>query len=343
MLRKLFILLGEQVFVSTSIGIALTAPGYQRPEDLLRDAETAMYRAKANGKARHEIFDNRMHAHVLSLLKLEADLRQALDRQEFCLEYQPIVSLATGKITSVEALIRWQRPEHGFLYPASFIDEAEDCGLIVPIGAWVLRTACSQIRLRHQAGYKNLGVSVNISARQFYDEDLPRLVKDVLRDSCLPARCLELEITERVAMQDVDLTIQTLQELTEIGVKVAMDDFGHGYSALGYLRRYPLNTLKIDRSFLSELSEKPEDAGITTAIVAIGHVLHLNVIAEGVETPEQLEFLASQECDHVQGFLISRPLPPGELTTLLEAGDILLPETSQGLRFYPNGHKKIGR
>jgi EAL domain-containing protein (putative c-di-GMP-specific phosphodiesterase class I) len=258
-----------------------------------------------------------MHVQVLAQLELEADLRQAIEREELRLVYQPIVSLRSGQIVAVEALLRWQHPERGLLNPADFLDMAEETGLIVPVGAFGLREACTQGRAWHEAGFPDLRLAVNISARQFMEKNLPRLVKSTLVETGFPSHCLEIEITEKTAMQDIDLTIRTLVELSGVEVQVSIDDFGSGYSALGYLKRFPVNSLKIDRSFISDVISDPDDAAITSAIIAMAHVLKLNVVAEGVETEAQMEFLKSQQCDHIQGYLISHALPVKDITYLL--------------------------
>lgn len=316
-LAKPFDLHGRRIYTSSSIGIALTSSKYRRVEDLLRDADIAMYRAKSKGKARYEVFDTHMHTQALKKLEIEADLRQAILQEQFRLHYQPILSLESGEITGVEALLRWQHPERGLLMPVDFLEVAEETKLIVPIGEWVLRAACLQARDWHAAGYPGLRISVNISAHQFQDKNLPHLVKSILTETGLPPQCLEVEITEQTAMQDIDTTVRTLVDLSKVRVQIALDDFGNGYSALGYLKRFPVNSLKIDRSFVSEVTSNQDDAAITSAIIAMAHVLDLKVIAEGVETKDQLKFLQNQRCDSIQGFLISRGLPAEEIVHLL--------------------------
>ena len=308
---------GNRVYINASIGIAFTSPDYKRSDDLLRDADTAMYRAKSKGQARIEIFDAPMHTQTLRMLQMEAGLRQALKKNQLRLHYQPILSLKSGKITGVEALLRWQHPKRGLLLPGEFLSLAEETELILPIGEWVLRTACTQARAWHESGYSGLPVAVNISARQFLDKNLPKIIQTILAETGLPPGYLEIEITEQTAMQDIDLTINTLVELRDVSVQISIDDFGNGYSALGYLKLFPVNTLKIDRSFIIDVSRREDDAAITSAIIAMAHVLNLNVIAEGVETEEQMNFLLAQQCDNIQGFLISRALPPEELVHLL--------------------------
>jgi diguanylate cyclase (GGDEF)-like protein/PAS domain S-box-containing protein len=313
----------HELAVTASIGIALTQRdngetlGYTTPEEILRDADTAMYHAKSLGKARHIIFDASMHAHAVAQLELEADLRRAIDRQEFVVYYQPVFSLTTGAITSAEALLRWQHPTRGLIPPGEFIGIAEDTGLIVPIGEWVLRTACAQIRAWRQRGYSQLRVAVNFSGRQFQRHSLAAQVKQILLDTAVPPQALEIEITERVAMQDADLSARVLQELDEIGIEISIDDFGNSYSALGSLRRFPFRNLKIDRSFLRNIDTDADNAAITTAIIAMARSLKLHVVAEGVETPAQLDFLRAQRCDEAQGYLLSHPLTADQFTALL--------------------------
>ncbi len=322
-LSKPFCLDGHEVFTTASIGIATSAPHYERPEELLRDADMAMYRAKARGKARHEMFDAEMHTRALALLQLESELRRAVDRQEFVIHYQPIVSLVHGQITGIEALLRWDHPRRGLILPAEFIALAEETGLIVPIGEWLLRAACLQTRGWHATGGAHLRVLVNLSARQFQDQNMLHLVRGVLAETGLPSTALQLEVTETVAMQDVERSIATLKELSAMGVQLSIDDFGTGYSSLSYLKRFPLNSLKIDQSFIRHLTTDPDDATITSCITALAHNLDLTVIAEGVETEEQLAFLRRQQCDEVQGHLFSRPVPAEECARLLREGRCL--------------------
>ena len=331
-IRKPFDLNGNRVFTTASIGIALSrsgvpvdrdsstciAPTQGCRDDLLREAETAMHRAKSLGKARHEIFDESMHTEVSSRLELENDLWQALERDECQLYYQPIVSVDTEKITGCEALLRWRHPARGFISPAEFIPIAEETGSILPIGEWVLRTACVQNRAWQDATHPHLQVAVNVSARQFQHQDLPQLVKKVLKETGIIPHALKVEITESIAMEDTDLTMAILNTLSEIGVQVSMDDFGTGYSSLSYLTQLPIDILKIDQAFVTDLPDDSEKAALATAILAMAQSLNLNVIAEGVETGEQLAFLRSKGCDEIQGYLFSPPVPAEEFTRLLE-------------------------
>lgn len=307
----------QEVFPSASIGIAFTSSTYSRPEDLLRDADTAMYRAKANGKARFEIFHADMHTRALAMLQLEAHLWQAVARQEFQVHYQPIVAIESGEITGVEALLRWRHPERGLIPPEEFIPLAEENGLILPIGEWVLRTACKQTKSWHEAGYTSLRVAVNISSRQFQDPNFAAMIQSVLDETGLDGHFLELEITESIAMQDSDRTIALLHELNVTGVQISIDDFGNRYSSLGYLNRFPIHTLKIDRSFVDDISDNQDGAAIATAIITMAHVLKLNVIAEGVQTEKQLAFLALRQCDEIQGYFVRPAMPPDAITKLL--------------------------
>lgn len=306
---------GQEVFSTVSIGIALSATGYQNEADILRDADAAMYRAKAHGRARYELFDTKMHTIAMRDLKLEADLRQAVERGEFLLYYQPVVSLTESRITGVEALLRWQHPERGIILPAEFIPVAEEAGVIVKIGEWVLRIACAQNKMWQDAGHQLLCVKVNFSARQFQQENCLEFVKDVLQETGLPPHALEIEITESIAMQDYH--IETLNELCGLGIKTSIDDFGIGYSSLGSLKRFPIDSVKIDKSFIKDITTDHNAKAIVTAIIAMAHSLKMKVVAEGVETKEQLAFLHSLRCDEIQGYLFSLPVPCRELTNLL--------------------------
>lgn len=300
---------GHEVYATASIGIALSAPRYESEHEVLRDADTAMYRAKALGKARHEMFDAEMHDRAVARLRLEAELRQAIEAEEFRVHYQPIVAGPGGRIVGLEALVRWEHPRRGMISPGEFIPVAEETGLIVPIGSWVLQTACERLKQWHAEGYPDLRMAVNCSARQFEQAGFDEIVGDILESTGLDGRFIELEITEGVVMKDIGATVATLHGLRARDIRIAIDDFGTGYSALGYLKSLPITTLKIDQSFVRDVNADPGTAAIVGAIVNLAHSLQLNVIAEGVETPEQLDFLLSQDCDEYQGFLISRPIP----------------------------------
>ncbi len=318
-----FVLQGVEVFTSASIGIAQMNASYARPEDLLRDADTAMYRAKSSGRARFQVFDTEMHARSLALLQMEAELRRAIEREEFELYYQPVVAINGGHITAVEALLRWNHPSRGTVLPKEFMALAEETGLIVPIGMWVLHTACVQLKRWRETGYSELVLSVNVSGRQFQDIGFRDQLQTTLQDVGLPGSALQLEITENAAMQDFELTTQTIQDLGRMGIRISIDDFGASYSSLGYLKRYPVSSIKIDQTFIRNVVDNLDDAAITTAIIAIGHVLNLNVIAEGVETQMQLDFLTAQNCDEIQGYILDHPMPAVDFTERLMLGHLL--------------------
>ena len=312
---------GQELFTSASIGIALSATGYERPEDILRDADTAMYKAKSQGKARHAMFDTGMHERAVVLLQMEADLRRAIERSELRVHYQPIVSLASGIIVGVEALARWQHPLRGLVPPAEFIPLAEETGLIMPIGRWVLVEACRQMVIwRDTFGAEHpLEVAVNLSGRQLALPDLVSQIGEVLRESGLEPSRLRLEITESVVMEHPEVVSTMLQELRRLGVKLSIDDFGTGYSSLAYLQRFPADTLKIDRSFVSPMGSRGENSEIARTIVTIGHNLGMRVVAEGVETAEQLAHLRGLECEGAQGYFISKPLCSEDASQLIGA------------------------
>jgi diguanylate cyclase (GGDEF)-like protein len=310
---------GREVFVTASIGIALSSERLGTPEEVLRDADLAMYHAKAKGKARHEIFDGTMSAPALDRMDLEMDLRSAITNRDFRLHYQPILRLDTGRIVEVEALIRWQHEKRGLLQPDAFIGLTEETGLIVPIGQWVLTEACRQARTWQIEFPRNpaLGMSVNLSAKQFQNPKLVEEITDALTMSGLDPACLKLEITESVVMQDVPATLAKLRELKDLGIRLAIDDFGTGYSSLGYLKRFPVDTLKIDRSFVKGLSHEGGDSAIVRAVVTVAKSLNMDVTAEGIETEQQRLELKALGCDLGQGFLFGRPSAPEHLKPLL--------------------------
>ncbi|OLP19249.1 hypothetical protein BST81_05670 [Leptolyngbya sp. 'hensonii'] len=310
---------GHEVFTTASIGIALSETGYDRPEDLLRDADIAMYRAKSLGRARHEVFDTEMYARAVELLMLQNDLRWAVERQEFLVYYQPIVSLVTGQIGGFEALVRWQHPQRGLIPPVQFIPVAEETGLIVSIGAWVLREACHQI-CRWQREFPSeppLTISVNLSGRQFSQPGLVQEVTDVLAETNLNPRCLKLEITETVVMENTESVIATLRQLKALGVQLQIDDFGTGYASLSYLHRFPTDTLKIDQSFVRRIGSEDNSLEIVRAIVTLAHSLGMTVTAEGVETEAQMIQLRAILCEYGQGFFFSKAVTREDAALLL--------------------------
>ena len=304
---------------TASIGIAMYNSNYTEAQEMLRDADSAMYRAKVQGGNRYQIFDITMYENALSLLQLETDLKLAVEKQEWQVYYQPIVKLESGEISGVEALVRWMHPTRGMVMPLDFIAIAEETGLILQIGEYVLRQACAQARIWRDNGYPKLWVSVNISGRQFQDKTLVKMIEQVLEETGLPSDGLRLEITESVAMKDLAHSVNVLKDLNKLGVNISLDDFGKGYSSLSYLKQFPLKVLKIDRSFIQNDETNKNSEAITSAIIFMGQTLNMEVVAEGVETEEQLNFLKSQFCDEVQGFLFGRPMPGDELTKVLNS------------------------
>lgn len=317
-LEAAFHLRGHEVFSSASIGIALSATGYERAEDMLRDADTAMYRAKALGRARHVVFDQAMHTRAVALQRLETDLRRAVEKSEFRLQYQPVISLADGRLASLEGLVRWSRGEGGLVMPNDFIGFAEETGLIVPIGGWVLSEVCRQIAAWSGNGRRAPFVSVNVSPRQLARTDFMAEVHRILRENGLEGERFGVEITE-TALMEGDSVRARLTELRDLGVRVLLDDFGTGYSSLSYLLRFPIDFLKIDASFVDGLERDPERVEVVRGILAVGHNLRMKVIAEGVENARQAEVLRSLGCDYGQGFYWSKPVDAYELGSLLSA------------------------
>jgi diguanylate cyclase (GGDEF)-like protein len=309
----------QRVFLSASIGVVAGDQAYQQPDDVLRDADLAMYAAKAQGKARSVLFTPQLREHALDRLGLERDLRLALERGEFRLHYQPILALDTNQITGFEALIRWQHPERGCIAPGDFIPLAETSGLIGPITSWVLQEACRQMRAwqLQSPGYAGLSISVNLSPRLFTQPELPQMVAGALAASGLRPEHLRLEITESIIVREAENTKKILDGWRRQGIQVHMDDFGTGYSSLSYLHKFPIDTLKIDRSFISLIQSRSDRSEIVRTIIALARDLNIKVIAEGVETAEQMEFLREMGCQSAQGFFISRPLTPEAAQALL--------------------------
>ena len=309
---------GRELFVTTSMGVAVYPSDGHDAETLVRNADSAMYRAKEQGRDNYQLYTPAMNAKAVERLSLESRLRQAVANDELELHFQPFFDLKTTKVLGAEALLRWRHPELGLIPPGEFIPIAELSGLIVPIGEWVLRTACAEARKWHEKGFSGLTVSVNLSSRQFQQADLVSQVTSALADTGLEPDKLDLEITESNAMQNAEHSINTLGRLKKQGVRISMDDFGTGYSSLNYLKRFPIDRIKLDQSFVRDLPGDKDDAAIAMAVIAMGRSLELVVIAEGVETEEQLEFLKDRDCDQLQGFLFSRPLPPDDFATFLE-------------------------
>lgn len=322
---------GHEFFISSSVGVAVYPTDGATPEELIKHADIAMYRAKETGRNNFQFYTSAMNERALERLRIEGDLRNALEREEFILHYQPQVDLRTGKIVGVEALIRWEHPELGMIPPMRFIGLAEETGLIVPIGAWVIRTACMQNKAWQASGLGYLRMSVNLSSRQFAQQDLLESIALALQEAELAPEYLEIELTESLVMADVDHAIGILRELKALGVKLSIDDFGTGYSSLSYLKRFPIDVLKIDRSFVNDITTDPDDAAIVASIISLAHSLRLTVIAEGVETEAQLAYLQQHDCDQIQGYFFSRPVTAQALESMLQDSKRLQIETTGSL------------
>ncbi|MEW5917746.1 MAG: EAL domain-containing protein, partial [Gemmatimonadota bacterium] len=305
--------------VTASIGVALSSSANERPEYLLRSADMAMYRAKSAGRNRFEMFDRAMHAEALARLQIENELRRAVDNQDFLLYYQPIISLTTGRIEMVEALIRWKHPERGIVAPAEFVTVAEETGLIVPMGRWALHTACRQVKTwQEELGWEEpVGLSVNLSVRQFGQVDLVRMVGATLQETQLAASSLHLEITESAIISQSHPAVNIIHDLRALGVAIHLDDFGTGYSSLSYLHRIPLDAIKIDRAFTSAIDSENLSREVVRAILGLVRAVGVDAIAEGVNSETQIEVLRELGCDYAQGYLFSRPLPADEMRELL--------------------------
>ena len=308
---------GRRVDLTTSIGISVYPDDGQDAESLLRSADNAMSRAKSRGRNNFQLSIPELTEEAAQRLTLQADLRQAIEREELVLHYQPVLSLITGRIVEMEALVRWQHPEKGLIMPAAFIDVAEKAGMMVPLGDWVMGKAARQARRWQEMGFPELRIAINLSPSQFHERNLVTSVRKALDESQIKPETLELEITEGVAMEDADVTVANLLALRDLKVGVSIDDFGTGYSSLSYLKRFPVTTLKIDRSFVTDVVTNSADAGIVRAVVAMAHGLKLNVIAEGVETKEQFAYLRENGCDALQGYWFSRPLAVDKVDGLL--------------------------
>ncbi len=311
---------GQEVFLSGSIGISLFPEDGKTFEDLMMAAEAAVSKAKTQGKNNYQFYTANMNSRASEMLQLEGALRRALEQGQFVPHFQPLVDLQSGAPIGMETLLRWQHPERGLVSPAEFIPLAEETGLIVPVGEWVLHAACKQLGQWQKLGLPPLKITVNISARQFWQANLTKVVAKILRETGIDPRLLELELTESMVMQDVEGAIGAMNELTSMGVRLAIDDFGTGYSSLSTLKRFPIHTLKIDRSFVSDVTTGASDAAIASSIITLGQNLGLNVIAEGIETDDHWNFLKEKGCRQGQGFLFSRPLPADQMEAYLVKG-----------------------
>ncbi len=314
---RVFVLPDGELFISTCIGISIYPNDGSDTETLIKNADMAMYRAKEQGRSRYHLYTSSMDEQAFHRLTMENSLRKALQREEFSLYYQPKVNIKTGKIVCLEALVRWENPELGLVQPKQFIPLAEDTGLIVPLGEWVLRTACAQNKTWQLLNYPPMRVAVNFSPRQFQQPKLADMVEQILGDADLAPCWLELEVTENIMLQNVDKTIQTLNRLSSLGIHISIDDFGTGYSSLSYIKKLPIQTLKIDRSFVNDINTNTDDEAIAVAVITMAQSLRLNVIAEGVETLEQMKLLDDLNCPEMQGYFFSKPLPAAEMTALL--------------------------
>ena len=312
---------GHEVHMTPSIGISLFPDHGEDADALLKHADTAMYQVKEQGKNNYLIFSPTMIEQAVQKIQLEKELRHALDRQEFVLYYQPQVNGSTGEIIGMEALIRWQHPQHGLRAPGQFIPLAEETGLIVPIGEWVIREACKQCKRWQEQGFPPLRLAVNLSLAQFEQDDITETVAAILQETGVEPGLLELEITESIAMNNTQLVISKLQELVDLGVQISIDDFGTGFSSLSYLKIFPVHKLKIDRSFIADITNQ-SDSSIVSAIVTLATSLGLNVIVEGVETEVQRDYLPKLGCMEMQGYLFSRPLPAEQFAHLLKKGSL---------------------
>ena len=329
-------LLGHQVFTAPSIGIAMSNAEYEQPDDILRDADIAMYHAKEGGGG-CALFDRELRARAVNIMKIETDLRYAIEREELRVFFQPIIAMDTGRLAGFESLVRWQHPERGLVSPADFIPVAEDTGLIVPMTIWILRESCAQLsRWRWQSPLnRSLLVSVNLSSKHFTQPDLVEQVSQILHETGLDPHCLKLEITESAVMENAEATEKILKNLREIGVRLSIDDFGTGYSSLSYLHRFPIDTLKIDRSFVMRMGKDGENSEIVQTIITLAKNLEMDVIAEGVETVDQTETLRALGCRYAQGYLFSKPQPAADIEKLMRQKINWLPEGVEAAQLPP--------
>lgn len=315
--QKPWALKGKEYYITASMGIGIYPNDGQDGQTIFKNADTALYRAKELGRNNYQLYAESMNAKVMQKLDMENNLRRAIEREEFVLFYQPQIDMRNGKIVGMEALLRWYRPEYGLVPPMEFIPLAEESGLIVPIGEWVIKTVFRQSKKWIDSGIGPQLIAVNLSARQFQQHDLVELIERFRRETQLRPELIELEITESTAMRDLEFTIDILNQLREIGIRIALDDFGIGYSSLNYLRQLPINTLKIDKSFVQEITTNPNAEAIANTVINLAHMLNLKVVAEGIETKEQLCFLTNEGCDRAQGYLFSKPLPADEIEKML--------------------------
>jgi diguanylate cyclase (GGDEF)-like protein len=317
-LKFSFDLPGHELFATASVGVSLFPLDGEDCQTLLKNAGAALYKAKRSGGANYQFYTADMHDLATKRLALESNLRKAIQNEEFLIHYQPRVSVDSLAITGVEALVRWQHPTLGLISPSEFIPLAEDTGLIVPIGEWVLRTACLQGRRWREQGFAPIPIAVNISARQFHDQDLAQTVIRILEETGLSPKYLELELTESSIMQDAEFAAEMLNRLKSMGINISIDDFGTGFSSLASLKRLPIDALKIDQSFVREATSDPDDAALVMAIITLAHNLRLKVIAEGVETEDQLRFLQLLRCDEIQGYFFSKPVSAETLASAFD-------------------------
>lgn len=313
-----FVLSTKEFFITVSIGIVLAPTNGKTSQVLLKNVDTAMYEAKANGKDTYCYFNDSMNVNLMKKIEMQSELRTAIENREFVAYYQPQIQLSDNQLVGFEALIRWKKEDGELVSPADFIPLAEETGLIVPIGQYVLIEACKELKLWNDKGYKDLTMAVNLSVRQFRDRDFVQMLKDIIDEVGVNPKNLELEITETLALEDLELTVTTIRKLQELGVKFALDDFGTGYSSMRYLKELPINILKIDKSFLDTITENESDQKIVQTIIAMARILHLEVIAEGVESEAQAEYLKNANCDKVQGYLYSKPVPSQEAYELIK-------------------------
>jgi len=318
-----YLLHGHEITVTPSIGISLLPSDSTDAVSLLENAETAMFHAKESGRNNYQFFSPDMNASALQRMTLENSLRRALEQEEFLVNYQPQVDLKSGQVVGAEALLRWKHPEMDMVSPTVFIELAEESGVIVPLGEWMMRKVCRQIQAWQQAGERIVPVSVNLSSRQFRQQDLSRQIESILKENNVDPFFLEIELTESTVMYDIEEAAQVISHIKKQGIRVAIDDFGTGYSSLAYLKRFHIDKLKIDQSFVRELVDNADDSAIVRAIISMSHNLRLEVVAEGVETQKQLDFLKALNCDQIQGFFFSEALPPEEFAALLREGKTL--------------------